>query len=105
MTTHTVCDDSDYDGEALQNIDACSAATLVKGEAENVNVYEKYIRHVSPAHQKLFAIIQEHPEPDFYPPRAFPEKYAGAAAGYSMYALAAAAVVALVACYAVYAKR
>jgi len=103
MTTHTVCDDSDYDGEALANIGACSSTTIVKGNTANELVYEQYIRHVSPAHQKLFAIIQEHPEPDFYPPRAFPERYAAAATSWTMCAAyTLAVVVALAAVYRVY---
>merc|ERR1712228_814919 len=28
LTTHTVCDDSDYDGEALSNIAPCTAQTI-----------------------------------------------------------------------------
>merc|ERR1719245_2779453 len=61
MTTHTVCDDSDYDGEALSNIAPCSSHTIVKGNTANELVYEQYIRHISPAHQKLFAILSDHP--------------------------------------------
>jgi len=106
MTTHTVCDDSDYDGEALENIAPCSSHTIVKGNTANELVYEQYIRHISPAHQKLFAILNDHPEPDFYPPRAFPERYAANAHNFWMtlsYALAAAVAV-LATLYVAYAK-
>jgi len=71
MTTHTVCDDSDYDydGEALSNIAPCSSHTIFKGNTADELVYEQYIRHIPPAHQKLFAILSDHKEPDLYPPR------------------------------------
>jgi len=102
LTTHTVCDDSEYDGEALANIAPCTAQTIVKGNMENMAnelVYEQYIRHISPVHQKLFAILSAHPEPDFYPPRAFPEMYEHNAT--SMYLLIAAVVAVLMMALAV----
>lgn len=90
MTTHTQCSDSDYDGEALDTIHACDASTVVKGDGnfmDNQLIYEKYIRHLSTAHQKLFAIIREHPEPDFFPPRAFPNHWSNQPISAAMWAL------------------
>jgi len=98
LTTHTVCDDSEYDGEALANIAPCTAQTIVKGNMQNMAnelVYEQYIRHISPAHQKLFAILDAHPEPDFYPPRAFPERYASSTMNMYVVVVVAAVVAVL----------
>merc|ERR1711971_57152 len=65
----------------------------------NELVYEQYIRHISPAHQKLYAILDAHPKPDFYPPRAFPERYAEAAM--TKYVVVAAVVAVLMMALAV----
>jgi len=78
LTMHTDCSDSDFDGEAVAHILDCDDSTLVDAEAYSMNnkeIYGKYIRPVSETHEKLFAIIEKHPEPDLFPPRAFPEMY------------------------------
>jgi len=78
LTTHTACDDSIYDGEALpmENVAACDSSTIVKSEAANMDnrlLYSEFISKVSPRHQKLFDILESHPAPHFFPPRAFPD--------------------------------
>ena len=79
MTEHVVVgvfSDSEFDGEVLENVMDCDDTTLVGPEAHsmnNGNIYGEYIRRHSAVHEKLFAIIENHPEPDFFPPRAFPD--------------------------------
>jgi len=78
LTMHTDCSDSDFDGEAVAHLLDCDDSTLVDSEVYTMNnkdIYGKYIRPVSETHEKLFAIIENHPEPDFFPPRAFPEMH------------------------------
>mmetsp|Transcript_39963 Transcript_39963/g.63972 ORF Transcript_39963/g.63972 Transcript_39963/m.63972 type:complete len:993 (+) Transcript_39963:182-3160(+) len=77
LTTHTFCSNSEFDHEAvLTNIKPCDHTTIVKHQAdetdENHLIYDKYIRHLSDAHQKLFAIMQDHKTPNFYPQRVYP---------------------------------
>lgn len=75
LTMHTDCSDSEFDGEALDVTAECDETTVVKADAHSMNngqIYGKYIRPLSATHEKLFAIIENHPEPDFFPPRAFP---------------------------------
>jgi len=79
LTTHTHCSDSDFDGEALDRIAACDSTTIVKGEGHSMDnrlLYDTFIRHQSPTHQKLADILKTHKEPDFFPPRAFPKHWA-----------------------------
>jgi len=77
LTTHTACSDSIYDGEALEAVQACDATTIIKSSAvENQRLYGEFISKVSPRHQKLYDILQSHPEPHFFPPRAFPDHVA-----------------------------
>merc|ERR1712083_87563 len=78
LTTHTACSDSDFDGEALENIQSCDATTIVKGDGHSMDnrlLYDTFIRHQSPTHQKLADILRSHKEPDFFPPRAFPNHW------------------------------
>merc|ERR1711892_755004 len=54
----------------------CDSTTLVGADAHSMNngdIYGRYIAKHSAVHEKLFAIIENHPEPDFFPPRAFPD--------------------------------
>ena len=76
--------DSEFDGEALENVADCDDTTMVGPEAQSMNngeIYGKYIRPLSSTHEKLFAIIEQHPEPDFFPPRAFPKMHGHPAKG------------------------
>jgi len=78
LTMHTDCSDSEFDGEAIADLMDCDETTLVGPEAYSMNnkdIYGTFIRPVSETHEKLFAIIENHPEPDFFPPRAFPEMH------------------------------
>ena len=78
LTTHTHCSDSDFDGEVLQNIASCDSSTIVKGDGHSMDnklLYDTYIRHQSPTHQKLADILKTHKVPDFFPPRAFPNHW------------------------------
>jgi len=78
LTTHTQCSDSDFDGEALEHIASCDATTIVKGDGHSMDnrlLYDTFIRHQSPTHQKLADILRAHKEPDFFPPRAFPNHW------------------------------
>jgi len=78
LTTHTQCSDSDFDGEALEHIASCDASTIVKGDGHSMDnrlLYDTFIRHQSPTHQKLADILKTHKEPDFFPPRAFPNHW------------------------------
>ena len=77
LTTHTFCSNSAYDHEAiLPNIQSCDHTTIVKEQLdetdENHLIYDKYIRHLSDDHQKLFNIMQDHKYPNFYPQRVYP---------------------------------
>jgi len=84
LTMHTYCSDSEFDGEALENVADCDETTMVGPEAQSMNngeIYGKYIRPLSSTHEKLFAIIEQHPEPDFFPPRAFPKMHGHPAKG------------------------
>lgn len=77
LTTHTFCSNSAYDHEAiLPNIKPCDKTTIVKEQLDDLDqnhqIYEKYIRHLSPDHEKLFNIMKDHKTPNFYPQRAFP---------------------------------
>eukprot|EP01084_Bolivina_argentea_P117482 208641_1 len=76
LTMHTECSNSAYDNEALiEYIQDCDETTIVKeNEVDNSIIYEKYIQHISDDHTKLFNIIKDHKNPNFYPERAFPKK-------------------------------
>ena len=76
MAFRTLPSNSPYDHEAvLPNIESCDGTTIVKdvrGDHEGM-VYDKYIRHISDVHQKLFTILKDdHSAPNFKPERAFP---------------------------------
>merc|ERR1712241_1310710 len=78
LTTHTQCSDSDFDGEAIEHIASCDSTTIVKGDGHSMDnrlLYDTFIRHQSPTHQKLADIMKTHKEPDFFPPRAFPNHW------------------------------
>merc|ERR1712176_758262 len=74
MTTHTFCSNSAYDHESvLANIKPCDRTTIVKDQSiQNHLIYEKYVRHLSDDHQKLFNIMKDHKYPNFYPQRVYP---------------------------------
>jgi len=111
LTMHTECSDSAFDGEALDHLMECDDSTLVRAEAQsaaNGEIYEKYISPQSPMHEKLLSVIQNHPEPDYFPPRAFPDAAGSAERVYLgltrfLALFAAALVMALSAAF--YAKR
>merc|ERR1712087_890254 len=66
MTTHTPCDDSIYDGEALPmaNVHSFDATTIVREEmVDNAMLFGEFIAKVSPTHSKLnvkHSIILQH---------------------------------------------